>query len=544
MSKALRNDSQDNDESDLDLHALLTGVCDEKLTADEAVRLADRLREEPAARRFYVRYLDMHARLMGLPGLIGTSHTRERPWARVVSPALVERVVRLAPPLAAASLAALGMVLLLWKPTDDPANHRTDNQELPVPAVVSVMAEPQAATVNYVATVASASIDAQLGGRPAVAGGRLPPTACAVTAGSVTLRFDGGAEIFFDTGSRFRITSRHSLEVEEGVFVFQGDATCEPLTITTPQATLIDVGTQYAGVVKPGAEELHVIDGAVRRSGTGPEEFVPAGVGRVYDVRAPQGRIIPIDSALVRRSAQAKGSPPVALPPIADDTFVEVAESIGGLTGGLGWRGGWVTQRGRPAFAVGHTGLGPVGSGAIEHRGGGSRAAHRCLEQPIDLGTDGLRYVRYLVRREADLPGDKNLAMLVLRKHGLTVAEEVSQQSFIQLAVCRDDTVSLKFRGASVRSSTALPAEATMAVVAKVVSGRERPDQISMRVMPVARLGDQEPEAWTSVTASIATDLVFDQISVEVASRGQVWIDDIVVGPSWASIALPREGAP
>lgn len=544
MSKALRNDRQNNDESDLDLHALLTGVCDERLTADEAVRLADRLREEPAARRFYVRYLDMHARLMGLPGLIGASHTQERPWASVVSKALLGRVVRLAPPLAAVSLAALGMVLFLWRPTDDPADRRNDNQELPVPAVVSVMAEPQAATVNYVATVASASIDAQLGGRPAVAGGRLPPTACAVTAGSVTLRFDGGAEIFFDTGSRFRITSRHSLEVEEGVFVFQGDATCEPLTITTPQATLIDVGTQYAAVVKPGAEELHVIDGAVRRSGAGPEEFVPAGVGRVYDGRAPQGRIIPIDSALVRRSTQAKGGLPVALPPIADDTFEVAAESIDGLTGGLGWRGGWVTQRGRPAFAVGHTGLGPDGSGAIEHRGGGSRAAHRCLEQPIDLGTDGLRYVRFLVRREADLPGDKNLAMLVLRKRGLTVAEEVSQQSFIQLAVCRDDTVALKFLGASVRSSTALPAEATVAVVAKMVSGRERPDQISLRVMPAARLGDQEPEAWTAVTASIATDLVFDQISVEVASRGQVWIDGIVVGPSWASIALPRVDAP
>jgi hypothetical protein len=178
------------------------------------------------------------------------------------------------------------------------------------------------------------------------------------------------------------------------------------------------------------------------------------------------------------------------------------------------------------------------------HHGGGSFAAHRRLERPIDLGADGVRYVRYLVRRDADLPGDGNLAMLVLRKHGLTVEQELARQSFIQLAVRRDDTVALKCFGESIRSSAVLLPGVTMAVVAKLVSGRRQPDQIFLRVMPVARLGDPEPQDWTAISESAATDLVFDQVSVEVVSRGAVWIDDIAIGSTWSSIALPRRDMP
>ena len=232
---------------------------------------------------------------------------------------------------------------------------------------------------------------------------------------------------------------------------------------------------------------------------------------------------------------------PVVQPPDAADGFGDPAESIHGLGGGWGWSGPWVAQRDRSPFAVAVPGLRPDGSGGILHHGGGSRAAHRLLERPIDLGADAVRYVRYLVRREADLPGDGNLAMLVLRKHGLTVEEELSRQSFIQLAVRRDDTVALKCFGESIRSSAVLPPGATMAVVAKVVSGSEQPDQIFLRVMPAARLEDREPQEWAAVSESVTTDLVFDQISVEVVSRGMVWIDDIAVGPTWSSIALPRE---
>jgi hypothetical protein len=543
---AMSDNMIDGHHGERELHELLAAVCDETLTSDQAARLAQRLREDPAARRFYVRYLDMHARLLGLPGLATEARQPDRE-AVIAVPWRPRRLVRAVLPLAGVALVGLGLVFGLKQLEQEPAGDRVST----APAA-RIAAEPPAVVGAYVATIASASSVAQLDGRPAVVGGRLLPSSCEVTAGSLTVRFDGGAEIFFDTGSRFRITSRRSLEVEEGAFVFQGDATCEPLAITTPQATLVDVGTRYAAVVKPGVEELHVVDGAVRRSAAGPtagtEEFVKAGVGRAYDDGAPQGREIPIDAALVQRGGRDEKSGARPSPPDADERFDAAADSIDGADGGRGWRDAWIAHRGTTPpmapFAITVPGLLPDGSGAIVNRGGGPRAAHRRLERPIDLSADDVRYVRYLVRREASLPGDNNLAMLVLRKHGLTVEEELARQSFIQLAVCRDDTVALKFLGQSVRSSTVLPQDATMAVVAKLVSGAKQPDQVFLRVMPASRLEDREPQDWNAVSESVATDLVFDQVSVEVVSRGTVWIDDIAIGPSWASIALPRKDAP
>ena len=55
--------------NDASLHEILSAVCDETATAEQIERLAEILQSDPAARRFYVRYLDMHGRLNTLPAL-------------------------------------------------------------------------------------------------------------------------------------------------------------------------------------------------------------------------------------------------------------------------------------------------------------------------------------------------------------------------------------------------------------------------------------------------------------------------------------------
>ena len=44
-----------HDRNDASLHEILSAVCDETATAEQIDRLAERLRSEAAARRFYVR---------------------------------------------------------------------------------------------------------------------------------------------------------------------------------------------------------------------------------------------------------------------------------------------------------------------------------------------------------------------------------------------------------------------------------------------------------------------------------------------------------
>lgn len=515
---------------DSSLHEILSAICDETATAEQIDRLAERLRSDAAARRFYVRYLDMHARLNTLPVLAKAASDqppadRMHIWRR---PAVWGGFA------ATVAIAALLLGGKVWKPA----------------APVTEQAEPK--VQPYVATIIDAGPSSLLNGKPAAPGARLAPSRFHLTDGSCTLRFDGGAQLFFDKDARFTIVSRNAVHIDQAAFAFRGDVTCESISITTPRSTLVDVGTEYSAVVKPGSEDLHVVDGKVRRtpsSGSTMAELLPAKTGRSYAGREAGGRAIEFDPSLVTRGAAIAAHPPRApLAPLARDCFHTDSPRIGNAGGGTGWEKPWISHVGLPEFAIVHPGLSPrlggESSGAIAHAGSGSAAAHRYLASPIDLGTDGVWYVRYLVRRAATRQNDPNLAMLVLRTYGRTTQEEIERQSALQLAVYRTDTLAVKFDGQSVRSAVPQPPGETIAVVAKIVAGRTQPDQVFACVLPAGRLGDREPLEWSVATDCMATDHVFDQISVEIVSRGEVLFGDIAIGTTWSSIATQADATP
>jgi hypothetical protein len=513
--------------NDSSLHEILSAICDETATAEQIDRLAERLRSDAAARRFYVWYLDMHARLNVLPVIEDDANdasraTRMTAWQR---------------PAAWCGFAATVAVaaFLLGGQMRRPAAPATIEQAAP-------------SFQPYVATIIDAGPSAFLNDKPATRGARLAPGRFYLTDGSCTLRFDGGAQLCFDEDARFAIVSRNAVHVDQAAFSFRGDVTCESISITTPRSTLIDVGTEYSAVVKPGSEDLHVADGTVRRTpiGSSPAaELLPAKTARSYTGRAAGGRPIAFDPLLAARGAAAATPPSMApVPPLAADRFDTDTPWIGNADGGSGWTKPWIAHAGMPEFAIVHPGLSGESSGAIAHAGDGMSAAHRYLSRPIDLGTDGVWYVRYLVRRAATQQNDPNLAMLVLRTYGLTTEKEIERRSALQLAVYQTDTLAVKFDGQSVRSAVPQPPGETVAIVAKIVAGRTQPDQVFACVLPAGRLGDREPLEWSVATDCMATDHVFDQVSVEIVSRGDVLVGDIAIGTTWSSITTAVEAAP
>ena len=74
-------------------------------------------------------------------------------------------------------------------------------------------------------------------------------------------------------------------------------------------------------------------------------------------------------------------------------------------------------------------------------------------------------------------------------------------------------------------------------IVAKIVAGRTQPDQIFACVLPVSRISDREPLEWAVATDCIASAHVYDQVSVEIVSQGEVLFGDIAIGTTWSSIA-------
>ena len=199
--------------NDASLHEILSAVCDETATAEQIERLAERLRSDAATRRFYVRYLDMHGRLNTLPALeddaADAPHAQRIPASRW--PAVWGSFG------AAVTIAAFLLGGQMWKPAD------------PAPEQAGPAVRP------YVATIIDASPTSLLNGKSATPGARLAPDRFHLTGGSCTLRFDGGAQLFFDDSASFSIVSRNALHIDQAAFAFRGDVTCESILITTPR---------------------------------------------------------------------------------------------------------------------------------------------------------------------------------------------------------------------------------------------------------------------------------------------------------------------
>lgn len=509
------------------LHAILSAVADGTATDAQVAEMTDLLRSSAEARRFYVRYMDMHAALTSgqLPRAGGRA--RRTPWGWVAS-------------LLAASL------LLAWFAWS-PARREVVADRAEPPATMAANVAPAC----YVATVASSSADAILDGKAVVPGARLTPRAYHLSAGGVSVRFDGGARIFLEGTARFAIDSRRVMRIDLGTFVFQGDQTCESIEIITPHSVFRNIGTRYAAVIDSDQEELHVAEGAVRRT-TGDDsestrhELIEAGAGRRYDVADATVEAIPLDGALVTRSLEDAPSDPGRSAPVASDDFRGGSAQIVGLKSGSGWSGAWDSRRGdlrvsSPGFAGGDS-VAAVHDGAGKKQADTKAAAHRNLATPIDLSTDGIWYLRFLVRRGPVAPREEHRATVVLRRIGLSTQEELNQNALLQIALRKEDGVLLRVADTLSRASLPQVPDQAYAVVAKIVAGRSQPDQVLVSLMAADRLaGSAEPTEWSLISEEVDSDLRFERLSLEFASGGRIAIGDLVIGTTWASVAQPRD---
>jgi hypothetical protein len=510
------------------LHALLSAVVDATASEEQVAELTRLLETDAEARRFYVRYMDMHAALTA----------GRLPHAAVKPSRTLWR-------LAVTSLIAASLLVAWLVVSPTKRGGGADQAEPPAPVGV------QAVPAGYVATIASATADAILDGKGVVPGVRLTSGAYHLTAGGVSIRFDGGARILLEGSSRFAIHSRRAMKIDEGTFVFHGDQTCESIEIVTPHSVFKNIGTRYAAVIDARGEEVHVAEGAVRRTAgdqpsTRQHELIEAGEGRRYDIAVTGAESIPLDGNLVARSLEeVLPGPSPGHPTVADD-FRGGAGQIKGLKSGTGWAEPWDSRRG--GLRVSAPGLSGGGSVAVVHDAAGKEpaeskaAAHRRLDDPIDLATDGIWYVRFLVRRGPLGARDEHRAMVVLRTRGLTSREELDQSAFIQIALRKHDGVLLRVADTLTRASLPQTSGQAYAVVAKIVAGRSRPDQVLLSLMAAERLaGSSEPAEWSVISEDVDSDLRFETLSLEFSSAGRILIGDICIGPTWASVAQPLD---
>ncbi|MDR3402450.1 MAG: hypothetical protein P4L99_08120 [Chthoniobacter sp.] len=420
-------------------------------------------------------------------------------------------------------------------------------------ALFWVKLRPSAPTASspgqYVATLASARDCEWASGHALLAGGRLATGAYALRRGVVEIQFDGGAHLRVEGPADFNIEDRGSMLVTGGKVFFHSDASAEPFNLRTPRSVFLDLGTEYVAVVRPDDEELHVLNGEVRRSSgrdsANQREVTTAGMARRYVSAKESGRSIPFDAAL------AGGSHPTLTPPtaladalLAYDRFEYHGPLATGAdrNGGAGWDTPWII----------HPGLAPITFDdqqclhwpGIPDTGGavrtvGRAAMHRYLKHPIPLDRDGVHYFSFLFRRASTQAGDYGMIMLVLRKSGLTVEQEIEQQSAIKVAISQANAVaSLQFGGSTTRASLPLESDTTYFLAGKIVASGTMPGQAFIRVY---RAGDtvpsSEPSDWSMASEPRPIHTAFNQISLELNTKSEIGFDKFKIGESWSAIA-------
>jgi hypothetical protein len=539
-----------------ELFSLLSSLCDDTLTAEQRDRLEGLLADEEC-RRAYGTYLNLHARLLthprwsaevAPPAELGQAlqppplgdlpSDNHPPGSRRIVP-LVRYTLVVAATLLVAAVAQIVFSALRRSPAPDPG--LADRQP----------GEP----ADYVASLTyGANCEWGSAAERITPGARLLPGGLMLRRGVAVVRFDGGAELLLEGPLSLQIETVTSATLRSGKVVFKTDLAAAPFVLKTPDSVLQDQGTEYAVQVGPTGEEVHVFEGEVLRTArtdTRIRELLPAGDARRFRSGSSPGspiKVAPRDFIRLPPPAGAEpGDDREGL--LAYEGFDYPSPRLlagAGSNGGVGWDGPWVVAIKKDPVRLNARGLDfpnarlrPVG-GCIESAG--HTYVHRKLATPLRMDQDALYYLSYLFRHNhSSGVGPDNNIHLSFRdsRH-----PEVEKRLRIGLGP-KKPVVYVQYEGGSVGVPLPLSPERTCLLVAKVVAGKGRPDQVFFRVYgPEEPVDPEEPKYWSAVTRSFHSDEVFDRAAVLIRARLAQSLDEIRIGKSWRSVTAWAVGRP
>jgi hypothetical protein len=229
--------------NEAELNELLTTFIDDELSTDQKRRLADLIKDDPAARARYLEHCRMHAALSWEHGVLD-SMSFPAP-ENVIE---VRSFSRFAKPLAIA--AAIVVVLsLIWQ------------------SAVSSMQRHA-----WMAGPTIGSVERSSGGELAVrnleiklsSGEALRTGEYELNSGLVNLRFTNGVEVVVESPARFSLESSQLLILHAGRLSANVSPAGKGFTVQTPSADVIDHGTEFGVEVTAGlGSEIHVFRGEV-----------------------------------------------------------------------------------------------------------------------------------------------------------------------------------------------------------------------------------------------------------------------------------------
>ena len=530
-----------------EFEALMSAACDNSATDAELVRLAELLRDDPAARDEYLRYVDLHSALSdeALPAfesdIVDYEFRSERLSLESDDKNAWNHSMRwLAIAASVAVVAGIGFLVF---------RQRTIN--------VTDNIAPSTVVASPVATMLL-SQDCRWAGHQLSEGDRLNAGRIEIQSGTAVLRFDGGAELVMVGPTAIDVQSAGSVLVHNGDVVVRATDGAEGFVVTTPTSEVVDLGTEFAVKVRPsGATEVHVLDGEVSYRGLNASDelsrILRAGEGVAIDEKG-RPSAVPMNSPRFQEFIRR----------INPQTRVDLLIAYEGFnyspgvlplnesTVGKGWSGPWrkrlPEERTAPTedsspdhFEIVHGEMNvtwPVPGGrlgSLKLAGGGAYYV-RPMTKPIRLDRDGVTFFSLMVRETerrttSDVPRER--LRLTLRS-----SEDYDGQSISFGHGPGYRPVVNTGDGITHTSPLVLPPEQTTLWIGKIVSREKGEDEIFFRVYGEEDVLDYaEPATWHVVTRGVEHDASLDLVLLSSEGKTARLVDELRIGPTWRSVA-------
>jgi len=362
--------------------------------------------------------------------------------------------------------------------------------------------------------------------------------------GIAKLSFDSGTDVVLEAPCEFEVTSADSARLLAGNVFVNVTEVSNGFTLHTPEAEIIDEGTEYAVALSEDSTEVHVFDGSViwisETGGEEVEDRIEAGEAKLYSRSDPTTpKRIPFGQRqFVRRlEADIKARSGDAL--IAYDGFENLAGHLRRGRSGFGWSGGWQSgRRGRGQLAeVVETpdgvvfGLDRTDRRQLELANGSS--IRRSFEQPLTAALGETYFVSMLIEQfSTDAARDHSLRIALEPE---SAGRQRRSRPGVSFGITSDG---FPFINTGQRVEKVAPRTATgdtCLCVIKLSNGKSSGQAMLRLYQPGEAVEITEPAVWT-VSATTEKQLPLQSVNLSAGSDAVWRVDELRVGTHWDAV--------
>jgi ferric-dicitrate binding protein FerR (iron transport regulator) len=410
--------------------------------------------------------------------------------------------------------------------------------------------DPGVNRVVYVGTIGTQHDCVWQGDSTVITGGRFSSRKLSLASGVAELKFDSGTNVILEGPCDFEVLDVDTARLLAGNIVVHVTELSDGFALTTPEATIIDEGTEYAVSLDDEATEVHVFEGAIlwdpiANDDTTATERIESGEARRYSRSQPgQGARIPFGQRLFVRQIEAAVRDEAGQALLAYDGFENLAGRIQRDRSGFGWSGGWQSgRRGRGQLAEivdapSDVVFGIDRSGRRQLRLSGGDAIVREFESPLPLEDGSAYYVSFLLKRSAVNELLENSSDEFFELSLINDGERTGHRSrrWFTVGISSSRQPFTKSVGTIASAATAIDVDEHYLCVGKILVTH---DQVTtaFRVYHASEpIDTHEPTAWTVVGSTGPCDFRLAGVRLSAALDAEYDIDELRIGTTWLSV--------